>query len=145
MVDGATVKPSSASQTPESDSSSAESKPIVTEKLRSTGNRWTDFQLAVKRISIRDDLAHIGEIPCARNSLLSGIASGIGIGVIRGINVKPFVAANWAVGTFVVVAVGTWNVCQASIRSERDKVRVVVEKMSQRRANRVEQPQTNKS
>lgn len=33
-----------------------------------------------------DDLKRIGEIPCARNSLLAGIASGFGIGVIRGIN-----------------------------------------------------------
>lgn len=110
-----------------------------------------------------DDLKHIGEIPCARNSLLAGIASGFGIGVIRGINtsaffvcffrisfkawrfgymssvpypkdicqlfkahiyphsctmiyranvhdllLEPFVAANWAVGTFLVVSVGTW-------------------------------------
>ena len=31
---------------------------------------------------------HIGEIPCARNSLLSGIASGVGVGVIRGLSVR---------------------------------------------------------
>lgn len=37
-----------------------------------------------------DDLKHIGEIPCARNSLLAGIASGFGIGVIRGINTSAF-------------------------------------------------------
>ena len=39
---------------------------------------------------MRDDLAHINEIPCARNSLLAGIASGFGIGVIRGINTSAF-------------------------------------------------------
>jgi hypothetical protein len=32
-------------------------------------------------------MERIGEIPCARNSLLSGIASGVGIGVVRGLSV----------------------------------------------------------
>lgn len=33
-----------------------------------------------------EDLQRINEIPCARNSLLSGIASGAGVGVIRGLS-----------------------------------------------------------
>ena len=36
------------------------------------------------------DLAHLGEIPCARRSLLSGIASGMGVGVIRGLSVGEY-------------------------------------------------------
>lgn len=39
-----------------------------------------------KRVSLFDDLQKINEVQCARNSLLSGIASGAGIGVIRGMS-----------------------------------------------------------
>jgi hypothetical protein len=64
---------------------------------------------------------------------LSGIASGVGVGVIRGLGVRmsswlrpyplpfyfcadaefgtdPLLASHWAVGTFVVVSLGTWSV-----------------------------------
>lgn len=36
---------------------------------------------------------HVTELPCARNSLLSGIASGVGVGVIRGLSVGMSVGA----------------------------------------------------
>ena len=39
-----------------------------------------------KRISLWNDLKRIGEIPCARNSLLTGIGAGVGIGFVRGMN-----------------------------------------------------------
>lgn len=39
----------------------------------------------VKRINLAEDISNIGQMPCARTSLLSGIASGVGIGFIRGI------------------------------------------------------------
>lgn len=120
----------SISRSPKSndESSSGQEKSVVTKQIHSTGNRWTDMQLAVKvsspfsppidhytnlyfditttcpfytcacaytccerkRISVWDDLKHLGEIPCARTSLLSVIASGFGIGVIRGINTRTF-------------------------------------------------------
>ncbi|KAJ6621783.1 hypothetical protein B0H10DRAFT_2015745 [Mycena sp. CBHHK59/15] len=64
-----------------------------------TGNLITD--------SFRSAL-HIGEVPCARSSLLSGIASGVGIGFIRGISAKPIVAGNWAMGTFALVSTVSW-------------------------------------
>ncbi|KAH8114717.1 hypothetical protein DFH11DRAFT_1726721 [Phellopilus nigrolimitatus] len=114
-------------------------KPIVAEQPRSTGNRWTDFKLAARRISLKDDLKHIGEVPCARSSLLMGIGAGAGIGVVRGFNSKPFVAANWAMGTFLLVSVGAWNVCRSSIQREREQVRVVVEQMAQRKMRRADQ------
>ncbi|KAJ7132940.1 hypothetical protein C8R46DRAFT_1140061 [Mycena filopes] len=43
----------------------------------STGNLVTD--------SFRSAF-HIAEVPCGRNSLLSGIAGGVGIGFIRGLS-----------------------------------------------------------
>ena len=46
-----------------------------------------------QRISVKDDFQKIGEIPCARNSLLSGIASGLGIGAIRAMSTSELAIA----------------------------------------------------
>lgn len=77
------------------------------------------------------DFGRIGEMPCIRSSLLTGIASGVGVGVIRGLSIRksrvvlicvscqvsterlstgPFVASNWAIGTFMVISTGSWYV-----------------------------------
>ena len=57
---------------------------------------------------------------------MTGIASGVGIGVIRGVSAResvhqlalvscnrpcdagPFVASNWAMSTFLVISTGSW-------------------------------------
>ncbi|KAI6114393.1 hypothetical protein F5141DRAFT_1106326 [Pisolithus sp. B1] len=62
-----------------------------------TGNYWQDLWETCK----------IG-MPCAWHSLLTGIASGAGVGVIRAIGATPFVASNWAVGTFMDISLGSW-------------------------------------
>lgn len=98
----------------------------------STGSYVGDMREAVKRISVWDDLQKIGDVPCARNSLLSGIASGAGIGVIRGMNAGPLVASNWAVGSFVLISLGTWTICQQQRHEERRRVQQVVEQMPKR-------------
>ncbi|KAF8842193.1 hypothetical protein BDN67DRAFT_926893 [Paxillus ammoniavirescens] len=95
-------------------------------KTETTGDYWQD------RISIVDDFQRIGEIPCARNSLLSGIASGAGVGVIRAMSANPFVASNWAVGTFMLISLGTWTVCQKNLEAERRRLTRVVEEMPKR-------------
>ncbi|KAI0754710.1 hypothetical protein C8Q80DRAFT_1140492 [Daedaleopsis nitida] len=92
-----------------SSSSSSPTKRIVYQ-VETTGSIWGDVKEAFKRISPRDDLNRINEIPCARGSLLSGIASGVGIGVIRGMSSSVFVASNWAMGTFMLISLGTWCV-----------------------------------
>ncbi|TBU40267.1 hypothetical protein BD309DRAFT_967809 [Dichomitus squalens] len=74
----------------------------------------------------------INEIPCARNSLLSGIASGVGIGVIRGMSSSVFVASNWAVGTFMLISLGTWTICQRNREEERRRLQQVVEAIPKR-------------
>ncbi|KAJ3529812.1 hypothetical protein NM688_g7801 [Phlebia brevispora] len=96
-------------------------------QAETTGSAWGDLKEAIKRIN---------EIPCARNSLLSGIASGAGIGVIRGMSSGAFVASNWAVGTFVLISLGTWTLCQRSVMEERKKVQQVVESMPLRFAKK---------
>jgi len=87
---------------------------------------------AIKRVSPYDDMQRIGEIPCARNSLLSGIASGVGIGVIRGLSVRPLAASHWTVGTFMLVSLGTWTICQRNIVEEKLRVQTVVELLPKR-------------
>ncbi|KAF9221607.1 hypothetical protein BS17DRAFT_785040 [Gyrodon lividus] len=101
-------------------------------KTETTGNYWEDVWTAFKRISVVDDFQRLGEMPCARNSLLSGIASGAGVGVIRAMSTSPFVASNWAVGTFMLISLGTWTVCQKNLEAERRRLARVVEEMPKR-------------
>ncbi|TFY78965.1 hypothetical protein EWM64_g5049 [Hericium alpestre] len=112
------------------DDTSAEEKaprrPIY--QTETTGNKWSDLREAAKRLST-DDLHRIGEIPCARNALLTGIASGVGVGVLRGLRATPFVASNWAMATFMAVSLGSWTVCQWNIEAERRKIQRVVEEL----------------
>ncbi|KAK7690293.1 hypothetical protein QCA50_006950 [Cerrena zonata] len=110
-------------------SSSNSKRPIF--QTETTGSYWGDLKEAFKRVSF-DDFNKIGEIPCARNSLLSGIASGVGIGAVRAMSTSAFAASNWALGTFVVISLGTWQICQKSLLQERTRVQQVVEQMPKR-------------
>jgi len=109
--------------TPKADSSK---KPIFVGKVETTGDYWSDLKEAFKRIEW-SDFARIGEMACIRSSLLTGIASGVGIGVIRGLSARPFVASNWAVGTFMVISTGSWTICQKAKRDEIRRLQHVVE------------------
>jgi len=115
---------------PPGTTSSTPRRPIF--QTETTGDYWSDVREAFKRLSPREDLERIGEIPCARNSLLSGIASGVGVGVVRGLSVGPFAASNWAMGTFMLVALGTWTICQRNIQEERRRVQTIVEQLPKR-------------
>ncbi|KAF9241165.1 hypothetical protein BU15DRAFT_45253, partial [Melanogaster broomeanus] len=95
-------------------------------KTETTGNYWQDAWIAFK------DFQRLGEMPCARNSLLSGIASGAGVGVIRSMSASPFVASNWAVGTFMLISLGSWTVCQKNLEAERRRLARMVEEMPKR-------------
>ncbi|KAF8583122.1 hypothetical protein K439DRAFT_1634709 [Ramaria rubella] len=104
-----------------------------------TGDFTHDVKLAVKKIKPVEDLSNIGQIPCARNSLLGGIASGVGIGFIRGINARPWVAFNWAMGSFLVVTIGTWEVCRSRVRNEHKRMQLIVDSLPRLRRKRSEE------
>ncbi|KAI0916849.1 hypothetical protein AcW1_007812 [Taiwanofungus camphoratus] len=123
---------------PPSEPSPGSSPKKIVYQAETTGNYWTDVKEAVKRISFWDDLRKINEIPCARSSLLSGIASGAGVGVIRGMSAGPFVASNWAVGTFMLISIGTWSICRSSRDEERRRIQQVVEQIPKRFAKKQE-------
>ncbi|TCD64511.1 hypothetical protein EIP91_004007 [Steccherinum ochraceum] len=137
-------------------------------QVQTTGSFWGDVREAVnvfdsllhytlvadgfafvfgirKNISIVDDFLKIGEIPCARGSLLNGIASGFGIGVIRGMSTPIMVASNWAVGTFVVISLGSWTICRNNMENERRRVQQVVEQMPKRFVKGDAEPNTTDS
>ncbi|KAJ7134893.1 hypothetical protein C8R44DRAFT_870468 [Mycena epipterygia] len=86
----------------------------------STGNLVTDsFRSA----------SHIGEVPCARESFLHGIAGGVGIGVIRGISAHPIIAGNWAVGTFALIAAFSWHLCVKKIEDQQKLTRAAIQNL----------------
>ncbi|KAF9046085.1 hypothetical protein BJ165DRAFT_1468935 [Panaeolus papilionaceus] len=67
-------------------------------------------------------------LPCAREALMGGIVSGIGMGFIRGVgSSRPMVAANWAVGTFVTITLASWHICDFRRRAERERVAQILQ------------------
>ncbi|KAF7980018.1 hypothetical protein HWV62_40132 [Athelia sp. TMB] len=98
-----------------------------TYQVETTGSRWKDLWVAFTRVK-EDDLSTIERIPCARNSLMSGIATGAGVGVIRALSAT----CNWAVGSFMLVGAGTWHICQARRTEEKKKVEKIMETLPKR-------------
>lgn len=58
---------------------------IIADSIQ-VSNAVSAFAALILTWILRQSAKNITEIPCARNSLLSGIASGAGIGVIRGLS-----------------------------------------------------------
>ncbi|KAJ7433017.1 hypothetical protein B0H11DRAFT_1722003 [Mycena galericulata] len=72
---------------------------------------------------------HIGEVPCGRNSLLHGIASGVGIGFIRAISAHPIIAGNWAFGTFALISTASWLMCVRKIEEQQQLTRKAIQNL----------------
>ncbi|KAF8628665.1 hypothetical protein AX15_003795 [Amanita polypyramis BW_CC] len=79
-----------------------------------------------------ESIKHVTDIPCARGALMSGIAGGAGIGVIRGLSAGTLVAGHWAMATFTLVSLGTWHICQGQIADERKRVAKIMESAPRR-------------
>ena len=79
------------------------------------------------------DFLTIHQKPCARPGLLTGIGAGAVVGILRFIIGAPVPkAANWAVGTAVVGAIGQYEYCQYQRRQEKEKVKRVVQVYAER-------------
>ncbi|KAK2465413.1 hypothetical protein APHAL10511_002767 [Amanita phalloides] len=91
-----------------------------------------------------ESIKHVADIPCARGALMGGIASGAGIGIIRGLSAGALVAGHWAMATFTVVSLGSWHICQNQIAEERRKVAKIMESAPRRikQQNDAEQEQS---
>ncbi|XP_028409711.1 cytochrome c oxidase assembly protein COX20, mitochondrial-like isoform X1 [Dendronephthya gigantea] len=69
----------------------------------------------------------IQKIPCARESLLFGISSGLVIGSAVFIKTKIVrKACDYAVGTFAVLSFTSWEICSYQRYRKRQKVREAV-------------------
>ncbi|KAJ6508427.1 hypothetical protein C8R45DRAFT_967400 [Mycena sanguinolenta] len=86
----------------------------------STGNLVTD--------SFRSAF-NIGQVPCARNSLLAGIASGVGIGFIRGMSAHPVVAGSWGMFTWAIVSATSFHFCTKKMEDQQKLTRIAIEKL----------------
>lgn len=100
-------------------------------------------------IFLLKSVKNISDIPCARGALMSGIASGAGIGVMRGLSAGVLLAGHWAIATFAVVSIGSWyvlcmlrlslfetrfarHICQARLANERKTVTKIMESAPRR-------------
>ncbi|ORZ38250.1 hypothetical protein BCR44DRAFT_34060 [Catenaria anguillulae PL171] len=73
-----------------------------------------------------DDFKNIGQVPCARNSFLYGIGSGVGAGALRfAFKGHVLSASNWAVATFCLVSAGSWEVCRYQMKKHHSRVHTV--------------------
>ncbi|KZP06143.1 hypothetical protein FIBSPDRAFT_764884 [Athelia psychrophila] len=86
----------------------------------------------VETTGSHDRVAAFERIPCARNSLMGGIGTGVGVGVIRGLTASDRVAFNWALLSFMVVGVGSWYICQSRRMEEKQKVERIMEALPKR-------------
>ncbi|KAH6615927.1 hypothetical protein B0J18DRAFT_292538 [Chaetomium sp. MPI-SDFR-AT-0129] len=91
------------------------------------------------------DFLTFHQAPCARTGLLTGIGAGAAIGAVRWIMGLPIPrAANWAVGSGVLAAIGQYEYCQLRRMQEREKVKRVVEVHAAKRAKEKKEEEERK-
>ncbi|CAM0140251.1 hypothetical protein VKS41_005940 [Umbelopsis sp. WA50703] len=87
---------------------------------------------ALKTVKI-EDLKSVPQIPCARNSLLYGIGGGAGFGAIRFLAKRSVPsAANWAVGSFCLISIISFEMCQMDRRNTVTKLRTKINEVKSR-------------
>ncbi|KAK0520725.1 hypothetical protein OC834_004867 [Tilletia horrida] len=92
------------------------------------------LKVAVSKLSL-DDFSNIGKIPCARGSLLNGIATAVGVfgvSAIAGRGIRR--SANWSAGSFAFVAIASWEICRRQRRAEQARMKMIIETFPNRAA-----------
>ncbi|KAJ9114169.1 hypothetical protein QFC20_001685 [Naganishia adeliensis] len=80
----------------------------------------------------------IGNIPCARQALLSGIVAAFGVGSISYIaRRRPKSAANWAVGSFVGISAIMWENCRRARAKELAQMQYIQERYAHRHISKL--------
>ncbi|RKF80309.1 Cytochrome c oxidase assembly protein cox20, mitochondrial [Golovinomyces cichoracearum] len=88
---------------------------------------------AIRTVRLQD-FQQVHMYPCAKDGLLVGIASAFGIGGIRAVFGAPIPkAANWAVGSFAVAAIASYELCQAKRSYEKSQIKKIVEVMDKKK------------
>ncbi|RKP10827.1 hypothetical protein THASP1DRAFT_21539 [Thamnocephalis sphaerospora] len=86
---------------------------------------------ALRNVSL-DRMRHVVRTPCGRDSLLYGIGGGTAVGIARFlITRKVLPSANWAVGAFALISIGSWEWCHYQRIQYAKKMDLVVEKLNQ--------------
>ncbi|KAI5452981.1 hypothetical protein NCC49_006514 [Naganishia albida] len=111
---------------------------VLTDADRRTGDTKEDLVKAFKRIRPIEDLKNIGNIPCARQALLSGIVAAFGVGSISYIaRRRPKSAANWAVGSFVGISAIMWENCRRARAKELAQMQYIQERYAHRHISKL--------
>jgi len=112
--------------------------PRISEQDRLTGDRWVDYQSALKRINLSKDLQNATQIPCFRNSMLWGIGGGVGVGAVRAIwTSRPSVIGSWTVISFVLISAFQWETCRSARQRELQQMRMIQENYPHRHISRL--------
>ncbi|KAI9724975.1 MAG: hypothetical protein M1812_000251 [Candelaria pacifica] len=91
---------------------------------------------AVKTVQL-EDFRNIHKLPCVRDSLLTGILSGFGLGGLRAVLGAPLPrASNWAVGGFCISAFTMYEYCHYQRRREKDGMKRAVELLDRKKIER---------
>ncbi|AXA51787.1 cytochrome c oxidase subunit 20 [Malassezia restricta] len=70
---------------------------------------------ALRQFSLTNELQRLPHVPCARTTLLMGMATGAAVGTIQVIFGRGIMRSmNWAVGSFVCISVLGWYVVCSS-------------------------------
>ncbi|EPQ31988.1 uncharacterized protein PFL1_00186 [Pseudozyma flocculosa PF-1] len=91
----------------------------------------TKVRAALSMLDPIRDFTRIGSIPCARSSLLMGMASAAGvagISLIAGRGMRR--GLNWGVGSFCFVSLASWETCRRSRKAEQVRMKTVIESYS---------------
>jgi len=103
-----------------------------------TGDRWTDFGRAVRRVHLVRDFENATQIPCFRKAMLWGIGGGVGVGAIRALWTTKFrTIGAWSGISFVLISSFQWETCRAARARELDKMRRIQEAYPQRHISRL--------
>lgn len=87
----------------------------------------TLYSKTLKNVELKDlSPKNVASFPCARNSLLLGIASGVTAGLLRLYRSRGFIrtAGNWGFGTFAVVSISSWELCRLQRRKSQEALQL---------------------
>ncbi|KAI1761082.1 hypothetical protein GGR53DRAFT_469700 [Hypoxylon sp. FL1150] len=84
-----------------------------------------------------NDFLNVHQIPCARQSLLTGIGAGAVVGMGRFVvGGRIPRAANWAFWSFFLGSIGQWEYCRAQRANEKANVARIVQVMDKKQAEK---------
>ena len=99
------------------------------------------IRAAISAIDPVHDFTRIGSMPCARSSLLMGMATAAGvtgISLVAGRGLRR--GLNWGVGSFCFVSLASWEMCRRNRKAEQMRMQTVIESYRKGQGARANQP-----